>query len=264
MKKIALQKRAALLPVAGLGHFIGPQPSSFADCSADLDGDGVVGIKDVATQLSNYGIDGVEPEDGDLDGDGIIDLDDLADMLASFGEVCEDPNCVPAPPSNLLGRALDASSIALTWADNSSDEVGFYVLQRDGEGDPNSASEWQIAVVAGANSTSQVIAGLLADNLFIQTTDRMAPPIGIRFAHASIRLVGGSTAPTLIPTRPIHKGFALEHSQSRIAVTEWSRRCAFCAPRADIHAGSRPHRVASRCLSTTLGLAASAMARYGD
>ena len=56
-------------------------------CPADLDGDGAVGIEDLATLLSNYGIPG-GPSEGDLDGDGIVGISDLATMLSAFGQAC--------------------------------------------------------------------------------------------------------------------------------------------------------------------------------
>jgi len=56
-------------------------------CPADLDGDGTVGIEDLATLLSNYGIPG-GPSEGDLDGDGVVGFSDLATMLSAFGQAC--------------------------------------------------------------------------------------------------------------------------------------------------------------------------------
>jgi hypothetical protein len=52
----------------------------------DLDGDGTVGLSDLATLLGNYGEPGPwSYEDGDLDADGDIDLYDLAALLAVYG-----------------------------------------------------------------------------------------------------------------------------------------------------------------------------------
>ncbi|MBU0618060.1 MAG: hypothetical protein KKI02_10110 [Planctomycetes bacterium] len=58
-------------------------------CFADLDGDGEVGLSDLAQLLSNYGTpSGAVYEDGDLDGDGDVDLADLAGLLAVYGTTC--------------------------------------------------------------------------------------------------------------------------------------------------------------------------------
>lgn len=58
-------------------------------CPADLNGDGVVDLSDLATLLANFGAaGGATHADGDVDGDGDVDLADLAALLARFGEVC--------------------------------------------------------------------------------------------------------------------------------------------------------------------------------
>lgn len=58
-------------------------------CPADLNGDGVVDLADLATLLANFGTTaGAAPEDGDLDGDGDVDLSDLSLMLANYGAPC--------------------------------------------------------------------------------------------------------------------------------------------------------------------------------
>ena len=57
-------------------------------CPADLNGDGHIGIGDLATLLANYGSTSANPEDGDLDGDGDVDLSDLAALLAVYGTQC--------------------------------------------------------------------------------------------------------------------------------------------------------------------------------
>jgi len=61
-----------------------------APCPGDIDGDGSVGLTDLAVILANYGTpSGAGPEDGDLDGDGDVDLSDLAILLGAFGTICE-------------------------------------------------------------------------------------------------------------------------------------------------------------------------------
>lgn len=58
-------------------------------CPGDLDGDGAVGLQDLAIVLSNFGIPGgATSEQGDLDADGDVDLQDLAVLLANFGDLC--------------------------------------------------------------------------------------------------------------------------------------------------------------------------------
>lgn len=58
-------------------------------CQSDLNGDGSVGLQDLAIMLAHFGeIDGQLPEDGDLDGDADVDLQDLAILLATFGFDC--------------------------------------------------------------------------------------------------------------------------------------------------------------------------------
>ena len=70
------------------GFWAGAAEDEF--CFGDLDGDGVIGLSDLAQLLSNYGTtSGAVYEDGDLDADGDVDLADLAALLAVYGTVCE-------------------------------------------------------------------------------------------------------------------------------------------------------------------------------
>jgi hypothetical protein len=58
-------------------------------CMGDLDGDGRVGLGDLAILLSNYGTgSGAGYVDGDLDRDGDVDLNDLSALLSAYGNVC--------------------------------------------------------------------------------------------------------------------------------------------------------------------------------
>lgn len=62
---------------------------SATPCPADLNGDGVVELADLATLLTHFGTtSGASPEEGDLDGDGDVELDDLTSFLAAFGLIC--------------------------------------------------------------------------------------------------------------------------------------------------------------------------------
>lgn len=55
-------------------------------CPADLNGDGEIGLSDLAILLSNFGV--VGPSPADINGDGGVNLADLALLLASFGSAC--------------------------------------------------------------------------------------------------------------------------------------------------------------------------------
>ena len=61
-------------------------------CPSDLDGDGSVGIADLAQLLgafgTGYGGTGWNPR-ADLNADGIVSLSDLAALLAAFGTTCQ-------------------------------------------------------------------------------------------------------------------------------------------------------------------------------
>gem|GEM_PF-2355934 len=57
-------------------------------CDGDINGDGEVGLGDLALLLSEFGSSG-GVFDGDLDGDGEVGLADLATLLANFGIACE-------------------------------------------------------------------------------------------------------------------------------------------------------------------------------
>ena len=57
------------------------------DCLEDLNGDGSVGLQDLALLLANFGTIGNVTQ-GDIDGDEDIDLQDLSLLLAVFGLAC--------------------------------------------------------------------------------------------------------------------------------------------------------------------------------
>jgi len=71
------------LEIVDMGAF------EFQACIGDLDGDGEVGLSDLALLLSNYGQWGMGPEDGDLTGDTYVGLDDLAMLLSVYGTTCD-------------------------------------------------------------------------------------------------------------------------------------------------------------------------------
>lgn len=58
-------------------------------CPGDIDGDGLVGLADLAILLAGYNTTGgATYAMGDLNGDGNVDLADLAELLAAYGTVC--------------------------------------------------------------------------------------------------------------------------------------------------------------------------------
>ncbi len=59
-----------------------------AACLGDIDGDGSVGLADLATLLSNFGEGNASTGQGDMNGDWIVDLSDLAALLGAFGAAC--------------------------------------------------------------------------------------------------------------------------------------------------------------------------------
>jgi hypothetical protein len=62
-----------------------------ADCPGDIDGDGYVGLSDLAILLASYGLcegdPGYNPA-ADLDEDACVGLSDLALLLADYGQPC--------------------------------------------------------------------------------------------------------------------------------------------------------------------------------
>lgn len=58
-------------------------------CPADLNGDGIVDLFDLATLLTHFGeVSGATRETGDTDADSDVDLTDLATLLIAFGAPC--------------------------------------------------------------------------------------------------------------------------------------------------------------------------------
>ncbi len=62
------------------------------DCPADLDGDGFVGLGDIASIIGAWGDDSPRALQ-DLDGDGQVGLGDLAVVINAWGFECPCPNC---------------------------------------------------------------------------------------------------------------------------------------------------------------------------
>lgn len=59
----------------------------YFNCSADLDGDGQVGINDVSLLLAIMGC--VDCSQYDLDGSGAVDVMDLLTVISEFGFNCQ-------------------------------------------------------------------------------------------------------------------------------------------------------------------------------
>lgn len=66
-----------------IGGTLGTPP-----CPADLNGDGSVGLTDLAILLSHFGTSGATGAEGDLNGDTEVNLTDLAMLLSVFGTDC--------------------------------------------------------------------------------------------------------------------------------------------------------------------------------
>lgn len=82
----------AMAQTAG-GRFIAATANGLflldAACVGDLDGDGLIGLQDLATLLGHFGMPaGATSADGDTDGDGNVDLSDLAVLLGRYGTPC--------------------------------------------------------------------------------------------------------------------------------------------------------------------------------
>lgn len=72
---------------SGVSHdFNGNAIPDSCECDADITGDGVVGLTDLTTLLSNFGRQsGSTFSQGDMNGDGAINLTDLTFLLSQFG-----------------------------------------------------------------------------------------------------------------------------------------------------------------------------------
>ncbi len=57
-------------------------------CEGDADGDGVIGLADLAIVITHWGISGVPGQLGDLNHDGSRGLGDVARVIANWGETC--------------------------------------------------------------------------------------------------------------------------------------------------------------------------------
>jgi hypothetical protein len=64
----------------------------------DLDGDGLVGVRDLIILRQHFGTSGATPAQGDLDGDGTVGRRDLAEFTRQFGTASATPS--PAAPAS--------------------------------------------------------------------------------------------------------------------------------------------------------------------
>ncbi|MFN0137503.1 MAG: immunoglobulin domain-containing protein [Phycisphaerae bacterium] len=77
------------LSSCGTDSTSGAELSIVGCCVGDIDGDGAIGLTDLAILLTNFGTTGgATPAQGDLDDDTDVDLTDLATLLTPFGSVC--------------------------------------------------------------------------------------------------------------------------------------------------------------------------------
>lgn len=65
--------------------FVNAQPPA---CPGDLDGDGLVGLSDIAIIVNNWGASTLPGLNGDADGDGSIGLGDIAVVVQNWGANC--------------------------------------------------------------------------------------------------------------------------------------------------------------------------------
>lgn len=76
-------------------------------------------------------------------------------LYSLVGGTTPPPPPAPAAPTNLTANATSTSAIALTWADNATDETGYYVERLNG-------SLWSRIATLGANVTGYTNTGLSA------------------------------------------------------------------------------------------------------
>ncbi|MBA2526154.1 MAG: fibronectin type III domain-containing protein, partial [Pyrinomonadaceae bacterium] len=87
----------------------------------------------------------------------------------------------PTAPSNLVGAALSASQISLTWSDNSYDETGFQI-----ERSTNGITFTAIAIVAP--ETINYVDGGLTSNTFYHYRIRAFNAVGSSTSSNSVKL----------------------------------------------------------------------------
>lgn len=75
--------------------------------------------------------------------------------------VCSGPVVTPTAPSGLSVGSPTASSLVLSWTDNSSDEVGFLI-----ERSPNGSTGWGVVTTTASNVTSYTNTGLSASTTY--------------------------------------------------------------------------------------------------
>src|SRR5262245_36052847 len=87
------RSRIPFVIILTLSSFAAPSAFGYpgTGCPEDLDGDGSIGLSDLATLMNSFGLSAGDPgfnPDADLDGDGSIGLNDLSILMASFGQTC--------------------------------------------------------------------------------------------------------------------------------------------------------------------------------
>ena len=72
----------------GTDAYVAKLDKMLCACMGDLNGDGVINLRDLAQLLGHYGAVRAAYAQGDLNGDGTIDMSDLAHMLSVYGDDC--------------------------------------------------------------------------------------------------------------------------------------------------------------------------------
>jgi PKD repeat protein len=117
------------------------------------------------------------------------------------------PPSAPAAPSNLHGSYVPASSIALTWVDNSSNETGFYVYLAYAGGAFTRVGS------TGANVTAGTISGLAPTSYQVYVSAFNAngeSPTGVITVNVSQ------------PTQPVSASFTVSPSNGTAGTTTFS------------------------------------------
>ncbi len=147
-----------------------PLPHAFADCPADLSGDGTVDASDLSSVLSGWGT-----ANGDITGDALTDATDLAALLGSWGACPVEPelNWILLTATNGTSTiAIDSAGITQqSWTGATGGASAGY-LRADGS--LVRPSHHVGGAYAGAASGGRIqifdAAGTLTNDLFVSTS----------------------------------------------------------------------------------------------
>ncbi len=123
---------------------------------------------------------------------------------------------VPNAPSNLVATAASTSAITLAWADNASDETGYYV-QRSVDG----GVTWALVATLGYNATSFSDSGLSAGTSYTYQVyaynsvgNSAFSNIASATTNASAIQVADTTAPTVAISNPVSNAKVVTPNQN--------------------------------------------------